>query len=650
MVGKLYHECEHNYRPTPCNQRAELVITVDEQHRTALSLFATRAEVDAAHVKGKWLAIGVPSLRNILRMSKWKAAWWTLLVLSSFPLHLLWNSVFFETLATNKYVAVLAEDGFLTGEAWSFKGLNATGGMPVNRTVQRLQALASNQSALTRLENTDCTRAYGQQWQKDRRHLIMVASAQSALPPTNSSLLGLYSYPNAGDFVTTYGWMCSPSVYEQDERGDSAGVYACNPEHLHTLAADNASAWAQEATMRSYATVSLCPVSIVECGSQPGNVTVEYCLSEEIPERCSINAVPLYLVIVVICNGVKVFGFACSLYITHEYPPLLTQGDAIQSFLQRPDSTVRSDCLSEKTDFERIWKRSQARRAERRPRVWKGLRRRWLRAERRPRVWKGLRRRWLRAVPCHRRSCIPAIVFLIMCNLSYNPASTANFGENLWSLLPTFGIGQPQVDFQTIETDQGILAAIISSNYPQMLLTYIFLTFETAIGSMVGMAEWTAYAEPKRLAKGLRVTHPKPDTDSALRLHWLFSQMVFFARVDAYDYNGTFDRQNSFTTTFYSPLAMLIAVPLAAIVLLIVIAVGLIGRYPACATLAGCCSASLAAACRPGDGKEVFQAGLELQRVKWGVVETLSDLQGGPGHATVSDGPITALARGGGYE
>ena len=47
----------------------------------------TRAEVDRAHLKGKWLDIGVPSWRNLSHISnKRKAVWWCLGI-SSVPLH-----------------------------------------------------------------------------------------------------------------------------------------------------------------------------------------------------------------------------------------------------------------------------------------------------------------------------------------------------------------------------------------------------------------------------------------------------------------------------------------------------------------------------------------------------------------------------------
>ena len=49
----------------------------------------TRKEVDAAHARRKWLDIGVPSARNLGRISRKRVVLWVLLVISSLPLHLL---------------------------------------------------------------------------------------------------------------------------------------------------------------------------------------------------------------------------------------------------------------------------------------------------------------------------------------------------------------------------------------------------------------------------------------------------------------------------------------------------------------------------------------------------------------------------------
>jgi hypothetical protein len=50
----------------------------------------TRREVDKAHACRIWLDIGIPSFRNLARISQMRAFLWLLLALSSLPLHLMY--------------------------------------------------------------------------------------------------------------------------------------------------------------------------------------------------------------------------------------------------------------------------------------------------------------------------------------------------------------------------------------------------------------------------------------------------------------------------------------------------------------------------------------------------------------------------------
>ncbi|KAI0596324.1 hypothetical protein F4775DRAFT_314839 [Biscogniauxia sp. FL1348] len=57
----------------------------------------TREEINAAHFRGSWMGIGIPSVRNAFRVSKFKTCCWLVLLLSSIPIHLVFNSTIFET-------------------------------------------------------------------------------------------------------------------------------------------------------------------------------------------------------------------------------------------------------------------------------------------------------------------------------------------------------------------------------------------------------------------------------------------------------------------------------------------------------------------------------------------------------------------------
>jgi hypothetical protein len=64
----------------------------------------TRREIDNAHKRGISLDIGIPSLRNLAVLGRWKVLMWILLGISSLPLHLFYNSVIYASVGANNYV------------------------------------------------------------------------------------------------------------------------------------------------------------------------------------------------------------------------------------------------------------------------------------------------------------------------------------------------------------------------------------------------------------------------------------------------------------------------------------------------------------------------------------------------------------------
>jgi hypothetical protein len=75
----------------------------------------TRSECDKAHARRDWLDIGVNGLRNLTRISWQRRILWTLLGISSVPIHLLFNSAVFKTLDANDYFRAVVTTDFLDG-------------------------------------------------------------------------------------------------------------------------------------------------------------------------------------------------------------------------------------------------------------------------------------------------------------------------------------------------------------------------------------------------------------------------------------------------------------------------------------------------------------------------------------------------------
>ncbi|ORY59505.1 uncharacterized protein BCR38DRAFT_412520 [Pseudomassariella vexata] len=76
----------------------------------------SREEVDEAHRTGSWLGIGVPSVRNAFKVAPFKTWCWIALLLSSIPIHLLFNSTIFQTdTRMADYHMTIASEGFVNG-------------------------------------------------------------------------------------------------------------------------------------------------------------------------------------------------------------------------------------------------------------------------------------------------------------------------------------------------------------------------------------------------------------------------------------------------------------------------------------------------------------------------------------------------------
>lgn len=82
----------------------------------------TREEVDRAHDRRRWVDIGVPSVRNLRRISWSKIIIWWLLALSGIPLYLFYNSAVFSALSATELDVYVGSHDVLSAEATTTTG------------------------------------------------------------------------------------------------------------------------------------------------------------------------------------------------------------------------------------------------------------------------------------------------------------------------------------------------------------------------------------------------------------------------------------------------------------------------------------------------------------------------------------------------
>ena len=218
--------------------------------------------------------------------------------------------------------------------------------------------------------------------------------------------------------------------------------------------------------------------------------------------------------------------------------------------------------------------------------------------------------------------------------------------SHLWSL--GFGtVTSEQLVRIKLSGTSGLIGGILIANFPQLLLSFLYLMYNSLFTCMLLAQEWNKYAHHR---KALRVTSPRGKQRSTYwlqlpyqyaipllvasgLLHWLVSQSIFLANVKVYDSNDKFLEDESASTLGYSSIATIFVLVLGAFLIIIGIACGF-RQYEPGMPLVRSSSAAISAACHPPKSDQ----GVSTKPVMWGVVGTLTfDDNGEPvGHCSFS--------------
>lgn len=272
----------------------------------------TRREIDKAHNKGLWLDIGVPSVRNLRRLSTTRVTFWWLLAISSIPLHLLYNSAVFSTLCTNKFDVFLVSREFLSGAPFFSS--------PYDRSLwEELEAYQKNLTSLERLENKKCVEVYTAPIVSSHSDLLLISTYSthtSSLIDTKFQLMQLLSSTD-----NLLGQWSDPDSY------NNTRFAICLP-------------FPEDMCSTSFANVS------------DLENWLQYCLCVPTEEHCKLQFSLVIMIVVIVCNLIKTVCMGTIAW-KQDLEPLVTLGDAVASFLDRPDVTTEGNCLAGKGRFEK---------------------------------------------------------------------------------------------------------------------------------------------------------------------------------------------------------------------------------------------------------------------------------------------------------
>ncbi|RSM05201.1 hypothetical protein CEP52_006400 [Fusarium oligoseptatum] len=537
-----------------------------------------RAEVDKSHAAQRWMDIGILSVRNLRGVSWKRSILWFLLTMSSIPLHLLYNSVVFSSLSTMNYTVYRIGEQFNDPQSAEM--------------IKR----ARNQK-WDNITTEECITEYGVAFLTSRSDVILVVDQK---PKTNGSNIfdewAKYHDLTVGEgcYSTAYSWIC-PGM-ECDPQGCLSELGKYKKE---------ANNW------------------------RPYQDRVKYCLSKPREEICRVNFNIPVAIGVIIANAAKAIIL---LYVAFKPPeePLLVLGDAIHSFLRKPDPFSKHMCLASIHDVK-----TQGAWASIKPSRWVSTRRRWAAAI--------SRTRWYISGSLYGLALGVAIFFLVW---GITALSGSHSAKTLWNM--GFGAITDKALISGLSpsgdnSDNEILTSVLLANIPQITFSVLYFQYNGLFTCMLSAKEWSDFGWKR---KALRVSsEPVGEQRSryflqlpyrwsvplvllSILMHWVLSQSIFVVAVETdrpsmniYETtaDGDYTRKLSwnFATCGYSPVAI-ICVMLVSLVMVAAVVITATRRLPTAIPVVGSCSLAIAASCHHPDG--VPQPEAPYHALKWGVM------------------------------
>ncbi|KAL3457959.1 hypothetical protein BJX64DRAFT_292622 [Aspergillus heterothallicus] len=413
----------------------------------------TRGDIDRVHRYGGWLNIGVSSIKNLGYVSGRRFLMWLCLLLSSVPLHLLYNSTVFYTTSAYGY------DVFV-------------GPRPLEGRLRAALDADDNDIPFDRLYQAAQNAKYGR---------VIILSDD--MPST-----------------TFYDWVAAEDVYTPIQ-GMVPHVCTCS-------------------------ILGLCSASDAARGEWKVSVhTVKSCQAERVPQHFRLQySLPLTIAVIV-ANLIKAVVL-CYMSFSRSDPPLLTTGDAVASFLHRPDCFTLGKCLLSARGARNLM-------YSREKHLYKPL------------SFEGKRTRCYSTIA--KREWLPVLFFwtlalgLCIGLLFYAQSSD---GEEIWTA--QFG-KTSSVSANNVIKGSNWPASLISStiiaNIPQPIFSLLYFCTHGILSAIALASEWSRYSLPK-YHRGLRVSwNPQgaqrpsyflslpyrcavPLIAASAMLHWLISHMT----------------------------------------------------------------------------------------------------------------------------
>lgn len=368
----------------------------------------------------------------------------------------------------------------------------------------------------------------------------------------------------------------------------------------------------------------------------PYSYDVQYCISERVPEKCSYSGNIPIVAVVLVCNGIKlvVMLFVALRLKDH---PLITVGDAVESFLNENDKTTEGLCLISRKNVIQAVRSSKHWSIGEQNRYGASVKGKLARQKTRRWASSASGGRWSLTIGSILLALTTVTVLLLFANTAIKEDGYSiqeiGFGRVVpAAIISGWGIGY------NMSASTTILASILIANLPQTILSFLYLNLNGLLTSMWLASEWSDFAEER---KTLRVSKPKGQQRSTHflqlpykiavplmvlsgLLHWLVSQSIFLAVIADYGPDGQLDNPIAIASCGFSPLAMILVIVFGGGIIVITILLGSFRTYNRSIPLVGSCSAAIAAACH----QPTWDTDASLKAVRWGVIPEMEDKKG----------------------
>ncbi|KAI5360755.1 hypothetical protein Slin15195_G086710 [Septoria linicola] len=612
----------------------------------------TRIEIDKAHERAEWLEIGIPSFSNMSgRVCRRRVALWWMLAITSLPIHLVYNSVVFKTASASRYGVVVANESFTTGEPFvdDMKGWCADefdpGSaciLPEDRNYTKMGPWCADRD----LSFDDCICA-NRTIEGTDNSICYNGIVQSCITPRKQAFTeGCFDehYTYVSGFQS-FGHETSPFKINNFTRQECFEAYNKSflqdrgPLVLVTTATNHSflsfeefPGYLKSGGRRKW----MCAIDADSCNGMTGQpvdavyeTAASYCLAAATSPRCNVQASLVLLTAVIVCNALKVLIMLLTLSVQGD-ETIVTVGDAIQSFLERPDEVTKDKILLDRHDLIATTLPSL------------GLSVRKCQAGRHP---LSRRQRWSAAVTPDRWVTTVFLVTVAVGATSgalYCGARSLNnsfTGVSAWAR--GFGAMDTEATIQLKASGDGVepgednfalIGTILLVNLPQVAATLVYFTYNNHLTCMLVAAEWSQYFLRK---KPLRVSNPHGQQRStywlqlpfrysipllllSMLLHWLISTSFFLARINEvrFEPNGKYTTVGILSQAAYSCTPMLLAILLGIAMLAGLVVLGL-RRLEGYMPIAGSCSLAIAAACH----RPLSDVDAAYLPVSWGEIE-----------------------------